>query len=176
MKPVVVQRGEKTFVPFLYQIPAFDAFDDFSDFVESTTCETSKSCQVRGSNPCQIDQDRLCVDQGIRQRFARGRTCLRERFASPTSKPPNQLPTRFPSERARLLSDRPNDSPPAVIRPGVTRADIPAAPATIGTSGPTPSRIQVRCKRLLAGSRSVTALAGQGENGNSADTSPDEGW
>ncbi len=42
----------KLFVPILYQDPAFDAFDDFSDFVESVTCETSKSCQVRGSNPC----------------------------------------------------------------------------------------------------------------------------
>ena len=30
----------------------FEAFDDFSDFVESISCETSKSCQVRGSNPC----------------------------------------------------------------------------------------------------------------------------
>jgi hypothetical protein len=33
-------------------MPAFCAFDDFSDFVESISCETSKSCQVRGSNPC----------------------------------------------------------------------------------------------------------------------------
>jgi hypothetical protein len=30
----------------------FEAFDNFSDFVESVTCETSKICQVRGSNPC----------------------------------------------------------------------------------------------------------------------------
>jgi hypothetical protein len=43
---------EKYFVPILYRAPAFDAFDDFSDFVESISCETSKSCQVRGSNPC----------------------------------------------------------------------------------------------------------------------------
>ena len=41
----------KYFAPFLYQNPAFDAFDDFSDFVESISCETSKSCQVRGSSP-----------------------------------------------------------------------------------------------------------------------------
>jgi hypothetical protein len=40
--------------------------------------------------------DRLCLDQEIRQRFARGRACLRERFDSPTSKPPMQLPTHFP--------------------------------------------------------------------------------
>ena len=40
------------FVHFLYRDPAFEAFDDFSDFVESISCETSKSCQVRGSNPC----------------------------------------------------------------------------------------------------------------------------
>ena len=42
----------KVFVHFLYQNRAFGAFDDFSDFVESVSCETSKSCQVRGSNPC----------------------------------------------------------------------------------------------------------------------------
>ena len=40
------------FVPILYRDPAFDAFDDFIDFVESTSSEPSKSCQVRGSNPC----------------------------------------------------------------------------------------------------------------------------
>jgi hypothetical protein len=45
-------RREKLFVPILYQIPAFEAFDDFSDFLESISCETSKTCQVRGSNPC----------------------------------------------------------------------------------------------------------------------------
>jgi hypothetical protein len=44
--------GKKYFVHFLYQIPAFDALDDFYDFLESITYETSKSCQVRGSNPC----------------------------------------------------------------------------------------------------------------------------
>src|SRR5271163_1254033 len=44
--------AENVFVPILYQIPAFDAFDDFSDFVESITCRTLESCQVRGSNPC----------------------------------------------------------------------------------------------------------------------------
>ena len=38
-------------VPFLYQIPAFGAFDDFRDFLKSTSCETSKTCQVCGSNP-----------------------------------------------------------------------------------------------------------------------------
>jgi len=36
----------------LYRDPAFEAFDDFSDFVESVSCGTSESCQVRGSNPC----------------------------------------------------------------------------------------------------------------------------
>src|SRR5260370_38929340 len=45
-------RRKKDSVPILYQIPAFGAFDDFSDFLESISCETSKSCQVRGSNPC----------------------------------------------------------------------------------------------------------------------------
>jgi len=37
-------------VPILYREPAFEAFDDFS-VVESISCETSKTCQVRGSNP-----------------------------------------------------------------------------------------------------------------------------
>jgi hypothetical protein len=39
-------------VPILYRDPAFEAFADFSDFVESVSCETSETCQVRGSNPC----------------------------------------------------------------------------------------------------------------------------
>ena len=41
---------EKKFVPILYQNPAFGTSDDFSDFVESISCETSKTCQVRGSS------------------------------------------------------------------------------------------------------------------------------
>src|SRR6266852_9207021 len=45
-------RRKKYSVPILYQIPAFGAFDDLSDFLGSISCETSKSCQVRGSNPC----------------------------------------------------------------------------------------------------------------------------
>jgi hypothetical protein len=40
------------FVHFLYQMPAFGAFDDSDEFLESTTSKISKSCQVRGSNPC----------------------------------------------------------------------------------------------------------------------------
>ena len=43
---------KKNFVPILYREVAFEAFDDFSDFLESISYETSKSCQVRGSNPC----------------------------------------------------------------------------------------------------------------------------
>jgi hypothetical protein len=39
-------------VPILYRGLAFEAFDDFSDFLESISCETLKSCQDRGSNPC----------------------------------------------------------------------------------------------------------------------------
>ena len=52
--PRIISSGcaRKAFVPFLYQNTAFDAFDDFSDFLESISCETSKTCQVRGSNPC----------------------------------------------------------------------------------------------------------------------------
>jgi hypothetical protein len=40
------------FVRILYRDPAFEAFDDFSNFVESISCGSSESCQVRGSNPC----------------------------------------------------------------------------------------------------------------------------
>jgi hypothetical protein len=36
----------------LYRDRDFEAFDDFSDFLESISCESSESCQVRGSNPC----------------------------------------------------------------------------------------------------------------------------
>jgi hypothetical protein len=39
-------------VPILYRELALEAFDDFSDFLESISCETLKSCQGRGSNPC----------------------------------------------------------------------------------------------------------------------------
>jgi hypothetical protein len=56
---------EKNFVPILYQMPAFGAFDDFNDFLESISCETSKTCQVCGSNPCRTDRDCLCVDQEL---------------------------------------------------------------------------------------------------------------
>src|SRR5437868_832917 len=42
----------RNFVPILYRGHAFEAFDDFNDFVESVSCESSESCQVRGSNPC----------------------------------------------------------------------------------------------------------------------------
>ena len=45
----------------MYQEHAFDACDDFSDFVESISCETSKACQVRGSNPC-WGGDTLVID------------------------------------------------------------------------------------------------------------------
>jgi hypothetical protein len=45
-------QAEKLFVHFLYQIPIFGALDDFDDFVESISCESSKTCQVCGSNPC----------------------------------------------------------------------------------------------------------------------------
>src|SRR5882762_7335310 len=44
--------AQNIFVPILYRYPAFDALDDFRDFLESITCEASKTCQVRGSNPC----------------------------------------------------------------------------------------------------------------------------
>jgi hypothetical protein len=50
--PAQNSTGGKVFVPILYRNPAFEAFEDFSDFVESISCETSESCQVRGSNPC----------------------------------------------------------------------------------------------------------------------------
>jgi len=69
---------ENNFVHFLYRYPAFDAFDDFSDFVESITCETSESCQVRGSNPCRGAN--LCFQ--VRVKF-RVRVVYRSRFNLP---------------------------------------------------------------------------------------------
>jgi hypothetical protein len=51
----------KYFVPILYRDLAFEPFDDFSDFVKSVSYGTSKTCQVRGSNPCRGATD-LGVD------------------------------------------------------------------------------------------------------------------
>lgn len=48
-------RREETLLriePILSRNTALEAFDDFSDFLESISRETSKICQVRGSNPC----------------------------------------------------------------------------------------------------------------------------
>ena len=45
----LVQGPWRNFVPILYLDPAFEAFCDFNCFVESVSCESSKSCQVRGS-------------------------------------------------------------------------------------------------------------------------------
>ena len=55
------EQQAQIFVHFLYQDPAFGAFDDFDDFVESISCESSKSCQVRGSNPCRGATGPACV-------------------------------------------------------------------------------------------------------------------
>jgi hypothetical protein len=41
-----------TFVQILYRDPDFDIFHSFDGPVESISCVFSKSCQVRGSNPC----------------------------------------------------------------------------------------------------------------------------
>ncbi len=38
-------------VPILYREVVLDALGDFSDFLESISCETSRNCQARGSNP-----------------------------------------------------------------------------------------------------------------------------
>jgi hypothetical protein len=134
----------KYFVPILYQNPAFDAFDDFSDFVESISCETSKSCQVRGSNPCQTDQDRLGVDQKVHLGFPCGRTRLRQRFASPTSKPPTQLPTHFPfSSIVRPATP----STPGGVWPRFTAGWHSGSARTRRSSGPKPAReSQLRCQ------------------------------
>ena len=39
-------------VPILYAKRDFDAFNNVDDFVESVSYSTSKTDQVRGSNPC----------------------------------------------------------------------------------------------------------------------------
>ena len=51
---------ENCFVPILYRVNDFGAFDDFSNFLESISCETSKSCQVRGSI---LGEALVCGDQ-----------------------------------------------------------------------------------------------------------------
>src|SRR5580692_2046230 len=51
-KPFRGIRHINEIVPILYRDRDFEAFDDFSDFVESISCESSESCQVRGLNPC----------------------------------------------------------------------------------------------------------------------------
>jgi hypothetical protein len=51
-KPFRGIRPINEIVPILYGERDFDAFDDFGDFVESVSYGTSKTCQVRGSNPC----------------------------------------------------------------------------------------------------------------------------
>src|ERR1700678_211066 len=38
-------------VQILYRERDFDAFGDFGDFVESVSCGTTRTCQVRVSNP-----------------------------------------------------------------------------------------------------------------------------
>jgi hypothetical protein len=46
------EGDRKYFVPILYGERDFDAFDEFCDFVESVSYGVSKTCKVRGSNPC----------------------------------------------------------------------------------------------------------------------------
>ena len=58
----------KKFVPTLYHNLAFEGFDDLRDFLESINCQTSKSCQVRGSNPMPgSDPSCLSVDQEVKE-------------------------------------------------------------------------------------------------------------
>ena len=51
-KPFRGIRPINEIVPILYGERDFDAFDNFGDFVESVSYGSSKTCQVRGSNPC----------------------------------------------------------------------------------------------------------------------------
>jgi hypothetical protein len=44
--------GRIQIVPILYRDRDFGALGDFEDFLESVSYGTSKTCQVRGSNPC----------------------------------------------------------------------------------------------------------------------------
>jgi hypothetical protein len=50
----------KEIVPILYGERDFDAFGTFDDFVESVSYSISKTCQVRGSNPCRAGVWRTC--------------------------------------------------------------------------------------------------------------------
>src|SRR5260370_4685879 len=49
-------EAEKTALLILYRLCTrylfLVLFEDFSDFLESISCETPKTCQVRGSSPC----------------------------------------------------------------------------------------------------------------------------
>ena len=51
-KPFRGVRPINEIVPILYGERDFDAFGDFDELVESVSYSVSKTCQVRGSNPC----------------------------------------------------------------------------------------------------------------------------
>lgn len=133
---------------------------------------------------CRLGRLRLTTCVSTR-RSARGslacRTCLRERFASPTSKPPTQLPPTFPFEWIRRVADRPNDSPP----PPEVFAQVYCAPVfgqrphtrRLRTQPATARESEVLCKSTPCGqSFRQRHLRAGGKNGTSTDTSPGEGW
>ena len=88
-------HGEKVFVHFLYEEPAFDYFDDF---VESITSKTSKSCQVRGSNPCPGSTGIACVKTKRKKssgvNFRLGFIEVYQRGRPVPAHPPTRLPTQ----------------------------------------------------------------------------------
>jgi hypothetical protein len=101
----------KYFVPILYRDLAFEPFDDFSDFVKSVSYGTSKTCQVRGSNPCRGATD-LGVDSIARQasRIANS-FCSRVRIQLGPPRLRGKGPTSTP-DRASSGRERPRVGAP----------------------------------------------------------------
>jgi hypothetical protein len=83
-----------------------------------------------------LHQGCLCVDQEVHRGFPCGRTCLRERFASPTSKPPTQLPTHFPfsSIVEPATPSTPGGARPDLLRDGSGNALPGSKPQPPGNS------------------------------------------
>ena len=69
--------NEEDFVPILCRGLAFEGFGDFCDFVKSITYGTSRTCKVRGSNPCRDRQGPPACRAGgpRRERSCRLRNC-----------------------------------------------------------------------------------------------------
>jgi hypothetical protein len=111
-KPSQELHSREALAPVFADLNKYDAT---TYFVGQNTIFTLSGQQSHGGSVfpsgTTAPEPSACVSTRRRPGFARGRACLRERFTSPTSKPPSCPPT-FPFERIPRLSDRPNDSSP----------------------------------------------------------------